>query len=232
MISFRKRSALVIKEMAAYTSSKSINEISVEDFENVLSTGCRQTLSFNIFQIIFQIQSVDIKRLDVINTWIARRTPLLSVAFPGSCFGKIRERPSIYVYPQYNIMQCNWPYLTEHFNPSQTVLDELKLIVDIVSENNITLTCRKRRAEMRCNSEDDLAPALQAMRESNTEEIIQLIPRAISDEPVTRNNCPIIYTEGSTEEIIEPLAGTSLDEPFTCYRSYCFYRRTKVRYTS
>lgn len=43
MISFRKCSALVIKEMAAYSSEKSINEVTVEDFEKVLSTGCRQT---------------------------------------------------------------------------------------------------------------------------------------------------------------------------------------------
>jgi len=93
-------------------------------------------------------------------------------------------------------------------------------IVDIVSENNTTQTSRKHRSEMRCNTEDDLAPAFQARRESNTEEIIEPIPGPSFDEPVTCNNCPIIYTEESTEQIIKPIPGPSVDEPVTCYRPH------------
>jgi len=214
MISFRKCSTLVIKEMAAYSSGKSINEVTVEDFERVLSTGCRQTLSFNIFQILFQVQSVDIRRLELINTWIARRTPLLSVAFPGNGYGTFRERASPYVYPEYNIMQNNWPYRCEIINPSQIVLDELKLVVDIISEKNATQTSRKRRGEMRCNTEDDLAPAFQVRRESNTEDIVP-IPGPSFNESVTSNICPIICTEERTEQISEPIPGPSFNESVT-----------------
>ncbi|KAL4085520.1 hypothetical protein QTP88_027031 [Uroleucon formosanum] len=216
--------------MAAYSSGKSIYEVTVEDFERVLSTGCRQTLSFNIFQILFQVQSVDIRRLELINAWIVRRTPLLSVAFPGDGYGKFRERPSTYVYPKYNIMQNNWPYRCEKIiNPSQIVLEELKLIVDIISEKNAMQTSRNRRAEMRCNPEDDLAPACQVMRcnpeddlapacqvmRENTEEIVP-IPGPSLNESVTCNICPIICTEERTEQISEPIPGPSFNEPVTC----------------
>jgi len=99
----------------------------------------------------------------------------LAVAFPGN-YGQIRERPSTYVYPEYNVMQNNWPYRSKLIiNPSQTVLDELKLIVDIINENNTLQTSRKRRSEMRFEPENDKAraSAFQAKRLESTEEIIQ-----------------------------------------------------------
>lgn len=63
----------------------------------------RKVLSFNIFQILFQVDTVDIKRLETVNTWIIKRNPLLAVTFAGD-YGKTRDRPATYKYPEYVFM--------------------------------------------------------------------------------------------------------------------------------
>jgi len=86
--------------MAAHFSNKSFDNVSQEDFGSFLDNAKRQNLSFIIFQILFQVDAVDVKRLETVNTWIRKRIPLLAVMFPGD-FGQIRERPAIYTYPEY-----------------------------------------------------------------------------------------------------------------------------------
>ena len=89
MLSFRKCAGLIIKEMAAHFSQQTFDEVSQEDFGRFLDNRHRQTLSFNIFRILSQVDTVDVKRLETVNTWIKKKTPLFAVIFPGD-FGNTR----------------------------------------------------------------------------------------------------------------------------------------------
>ncbi|CAI6371814.1 unnamed protein product [Macrosiphum euphorbiae] len=102
MLSFRKCAGLIIKEMAAHFSNKTFDDVSQEDYGRFLDNCQRPKLSFNIFRILFQVDAVDVTRLETVNTWIKKKNPLYAVIFTGD-FGQSRDRPATYTYPNYGI---------------------------------------------------------------------------------------------------------------------------------
>ncbi|MGI4816428.1 MAG: hypothetical protein ACRYE7_00310 [Janthinobacterium lividum] len=78
MISLRKVTGLVIKEMTAYNKNQEFSEVNAEDFVAFIDCCHRQTLAKNICRIIFKME-LDDGRTNLFNTWLIRKTPLLSV---------------------------------------------------------------------------------------------------------------------------------------------------------
>jgi len=75
-------------------------------------------------------------------------------------------------------MQTNWPSVFGGvIHPSDNVLHEIKIIINITTETS-NQTCRRRRADMRCDpelQEYDCLPVLNVRRGNGTDEIIRLI---------------------------------------------------------
>lgn len=80
MLSSRKVTGLVIKEMTAYHKNKAFSEVNCEDFIDFINNCHRQTLSKNICRIIYKTE-LDDSRTNLLNTWLLRKTPILSVCY-------------------------------------------------------------------------------------------------------------------------------------------------------
>jgi len=80
MISHRKLTGLVIKEMTAYHKNKEFSEVNPKDFVDFINYCHRQTLSKNICRIIYKME-LDDSRTNVFNNWLNRKKPLLSVCY-------------------------------------------------------------------------------------------------------------------------------------------------------